>query len=423
MSTIAVIGTGYVGLATGVGLAHLGHDVVCADIDADKVARLQRGDVPIHEDGMADLVAALVASGNLNFVHGAASAVPGREFVFLAVPTPQDGDGSADMRHVIAAAAEIGPRLEPGAVVINKSTVPVGSSTVVAHALGRDDVSVASNPEFLREGTALHDVQHPARIVVGADDPDVAKRVAALYDGIDAPLVLTDAASAEMVKYASNTFLAMKLSFVNSVAALCEATGADVVDVLEGMGHDPRIGSEYLRPGPGWGGSCFPKDTRAMVRIADDHDFDFVLLRRLLEQNDEQFERVVAKVRRAVGGDLRGTTIALLGLAFKAGTDDTRDSPALAILQRLLAAGASVVAYDPVARADAPGLVLAADPYEACDGADAVVVLTEWPEFAALDLDEVAARLRRPAMVDGRNMFDPAAARAAGLDYQGLGRS
>ena len=423
MSTIAVIGTGYVGLATGLGLAQLGHDVVCADIDAGKVERLQSGDLPIHEEGMAELFADLVASGRLRFVLGAANAIPGREFVFLAVPTPQDEDGSADMRHVVGAAEEIGPHLEPDAVVINKSTVPVGSSTVVADALGRDDVSVASNPEFLREGTALHDVQHPARIVVGAADPDVAKRVAALYDGIDAPLVLTDAASAEMVKYASNTFLAMKLSFVNSVAALCESTGADVVDVLEGMGHDPRIGSEYLRPGPGWGGSCFPKDTRAMVRMSDDHDFDFVLLRRLLDQNDEQFERVVSKVRRAVGGELRGTTVAVLGLAFKAGTDDTRDSPALAIVDRLVSAGASVVAYDPIARAEAPGLALAPDPYEACDGADAVLVVTEWPEFAELDLDALAARLRRPAMVDGRNMFDPSAARAAGLDYQGLGRS
>src|SRR5581483_10187343 len=342
MSKVAVIGTGYVGLTTGAYLAHLGHHVVCADIVEEKIALLQSGRIPILEAGLEELVREGLDGGRLSFVLGAANAVPDAEFVFLCVPTPQASDGSADLSYIEEAAREIGPVLEPEAVVINKSTVPVGSTRVVEQAVGRDDVSVISNPEFLREGSAVHDSLHPDRIVIGGDDQAAAIRVAALFEDLQAPLIVTSPASAEVIKYASNAFLATKVSFINAVANLCEAVGADVREVVLGMGYDKRIGFEFLKPGPGWGGSCFPKDTRALVHIAEDAGYDFGLLKGVIQVNDEQIERVTAKVEKMAGGGLDGTVVAVWGLTFKARTDDMRDSPSLEVISRLRTRGATV---------------------------------------------------------------------------------
>ncbi|MEA3216237.1 MAG: UDPglucose 6-dehydrogenase, partial [Acidimicrobiia bacterium] len=347
MGKIAVIGTGYVGLTTGACFAHLGHEVICADIDVEKVARLNRGEIPIHEPGLDRVVEEGRASGRLTFVVGAAKAARTSEFAYLCVPTPEGPDGSADLSYIEAAAREIGPVLPAEAVVVNKSTVPVGSTRVVERALGRSDVFVVSNPEFLREGNAVSDFLQPDRVVIGADDQSAAVRVAALYVGVPAPLMVTDPASAETIKYACNAFLATKLSFVNAVAAICEAVGADVNDVILGMGYDKRIGHEFLRPGPGWGGSCFPKDTKALIHIAENHGYAFRLLRGVVEVNDEQFARTAEKVVRMVGGSIDGVKIAAWGLTFKARTDDLRMSPSLEVIGRLLARGARVRAHDP----------------------------------------------------------------------------
>ena len=326
-STVAVIGTGYVGLTTGACLAHLGHEVVCADIDPAKVDQLNAGVMPILEDGLEDLVREGSRSGRLRFVLGAENAVKGKEFIFLCVPTPQGEDGSADLSYIEAAAAEISPHLDTEAVVINKSTVPVGSTRVVEQALQRGDISVVSNPEFLREGSAVHDFLNPDRVVIGSEDQAASIRVASLYLSLAAPLMVTDPASAETIKYASNAFLASKISFVNAIAAVCEAVGADVSDVVLGMGYDKRIGQEFLRPGPGWGGSCFPKDSHALIKIAEDAGYDFRLLKGVVEVNEQQFDRVVRKIEEAAGGSLDGKKIAAWGITFKARTDDTRDSP------------------------------------------------------------------------------------------------
>ena len=316
--------------------------------------RLERGEIPILEDGLEDLVRESVRAGRLRFVLGAENAVADREFIFLCVPTPQGEDGSADLSYIQAAAEQISPHLRTEAVVINKSTVPVGSTRVVEQALQRSDVAVVSNPEFLREGTAVHDFLNPDRVVIGCEDQAAAIRVAALYLGLAAPLMVTDPASAETIKYASNAFLAAKISFVNAIAAVCEAVGADVNDVVLGMGYDKRIGQEFLRPGPGWGGSCFPKDSHALVRIAEDAGYEFALLKGVIEVNEQQFDRVVSKVKDAAGGSLDGVRIAAWGVTFKARTDDIRDSPAIKIMKRIQAAGAIVTAYDPAIHADTP---------------------------------------------------------------------
>jgi UDPglucose 6-dehydrogenase len=420
---IAVIGTGYVGLTAGACFAQLGHRVTCCDIDAEKIALLSQGVLPIHEDGL-ELLVRRHLGGSLNFVVGAASCVPDAEFVYLCVPTPQGLDGSADLSYLEAAAREIAPLLRPGSIVVNKSTVPVGSTRLVERALERPDVHVVSNPEFLREGSAVQDFLHPDRVVIGADDQSAATRVAMLYRQAHAPILITDAASAETIKYASNAFLATKLSFVNAVAALCEAVGADVSDVTLGMGYDRRIGHEFLVPGPGWGGSCFPKDTRALLHIAEDRGYDFALLRGVISSNEEQFERVVDKVALAAGGDLVGARVGVLGLTFKAGTDDLRESPALEITRRMITRGARVRAYDPVVEEVAlEGLEVVADAYAACEGASVLVVLTEWDEFKWLDFHKVAELMAGSAVVDGRNILDRADVRRHGLDYDGIGRS
>lgn len=433
---LAVVGTGYVGLTTGACMASLGHDVVCADIDEVKIERLRRGEIPIVEEGLEALVADVVAAGRLRFVLGAAAAAAGADIVLLCVPTPQDDDGGADLSYIQAAVREIAPVLRPGAIVVNKSTVPVGSTRVVEQALGRSDVAVVSNPEFLREGTAVSDFLHPDRVVIGGADRAAADAVAALYGPLDTEIIITDAPSAETIKYAANGFLAMKISFINAIAAMCEAVGADVAAVVEGIGSDRRIGRAFLNPGPGWGGSCFPKDSRALVAIAADHGYEFSLMRGVIAVNEQQRSLMIEKVARAAGRELKGALpldgvrVGALGLTFKAGTDDLRDSPSLGILDHLRRFGATVVAYDPTTVGGLDhhkldrlhGLELAQRALDAAQGADVVVVLTEWPEFAALALDQLASVMRGSAVVDTRNLLDPAAVRAAGLRYDGVGR-
>jgi UDPglucose 6-dehydrogenase len=423
MSRIAVIGTGYVGLTTGACFAHVGHDVVCADIDPDKVERLQRGEIPILEAGLDNLVREGLQDGRLSFVLGAAAAAADCEFAYLCVPTPQGSDGSADLSFIEQAAREIGPVLPTEAIVVNKSTVPVGSTRVVERALGRSDVSVVSNPEFLREGSAIHDFLHPDRIVIGAEDQDAAVRVSSLYLGITAPVIVTDPASAETIKYAANAFLATKISFINAVAAVCEAVGADIKDVALGMGYDTRIGHEFLKPGPGWGGSCFPKDTRAMVRIAEDAGYDFNLLKGVVTVNDEQLNRVAEKVIELAGGSVDGVRIGVWGLTFKARTDDLRESPSLEVIRRLREKGAIIRGFDPSLPGPIEGLEVVDDPYAAVEGAEVLAVLTEWDEFRWLDIDKVADGMAARKVIDARNILDRAALVRRGFEYRGIGRS
>lgn len=422
---IVVVGTGYVGLTTGACLASLGHRVVCSDVDAGKVQRLSRGEVEILEPGLPELVREGLAAGRLEFVVGSADAVADAEVVFLCVPTPMGAGGGADLTAVESVISEVRAVLPAGCVVVCKSTVPVGTSARVARWVGRPDVAVASNPEFLREGSAVRDFLHPDRIVVGSDSQDAVERVAALYVRLGAPTVLMAAASAEMVKYAANCFLAMKLSYVNAVAELCERLGADITDVTEGMGYDRRIGQSYLRPGPGWGGSCLPKDTRALLQVADAVGCEFGLLEATVAGNVRQRERMVDKVAAACGGAVRGLRLGVLGLAFKAGTDDVRDSPALAVARLLADRGAELMAYDPGLRGDEPGLdfvTLVGDPYQAVKGASALVLLTEWQEFRSLDWVRLASLMEAPVVVDTRNALDPDMLRRAGMSWHGVGR-
>jgi UDPglucose 6-dehydrogenase len=428
---VSVIGAGYVGLTTASCFAHLGHHVVCADIDADRVARLRKGEVPILEAGLPELVHEGLTSGRLQFVVGAPAAARGAEIVFLCVQTPQGADGSADLSFVEQVAREIAPVLEPDAIVVNKSTVPVGSTRFVQRVLSQaglasEHVTVASNPEFLREGQAVRDFLNPDRIVIGCDDPESAVRVSDLYKGVQAPVLVTDPASAEMIKYASNAFLATKVSFINAIANLCEALDADVREVAIGMGYDARIGFQFLHPGPGYGGSCFPKDVAALLHAARGAGYDFELLAGVVDVNRAQHARIVEKVRAAADRELAGAAVAVWGLTFKADTDDLRDSPAMVVAGMLLDAGATVKAYDPAAGEAAqsrlPGLDLCADPYDATAGADVVVVLTEWDEFRWLDFERVANLMRRPAIVDARNLLDPIALRRRGFHYHGVGR-
>ncbi len=436
---LGVVGTGYVGLTTGACFAHLGHRVTCGDVDQRKVDMLNNGVIPIVEDGLATVVDAGRAAGLLTFVLGAEEAARDADIVFLCVPTPQGDDGSADLSYIEQAARQIAPVLKPGAVVVNKSTVPVGSTIVVEAAMQRPDVFVVSNPEFLREGTAVSDFLAPDRVVIGSADRSAAERVADLYAGVDAPILITDPASAETIKYAANGFLAMKISFVNAVAAMCEAVGADVAAVVDGIGADSRIGRQFLNPGPGWGGSCFPKDSRALVKIAEEHGYNFTMMRGVIDVNDEQLERMVVKIANAVGrdidrrgaGDLTGITVGALGLTFKAGTDDLRESPALAIIAELRRLGARVVAHDPTVcgdlsphqQATLAGIELVDDMLDVGAGADVIAVLTEWPDFAKVDLTALAATVRPGVtIVDTRNLLDPALVREAGFEYDGVGR-
>ncbi len=425
MSNIAVIGTGYVGLSSGACFAKLGHKVVCVDVVQGKIDNLNGGILPIVETGLDDLVAEGVGAGLLSFTTDVASAVRDADVVFLCVPTPEGADGSADLSYIQTAARTLSPLLRSGAVVVNKSTVPVGSTKVVEQELRRPDVAVVSNPEFLREGSAIQDFLHPDRIVVGSDNQEAAITVGALYEKVGAPVVVTDPASAETIKYAANAFLATKISYINAVAAICEGVGADINDVVLGLGYDKRIGHEFLRPGPGWGGSCFPKDTKAMVKIAEDAGYNFGLLKGVITVNDQQYGRIVDKICRAAGGTLEGKKIAVWGLTFKALTDDLRDSPAVEIVKRMLANGAELAVFDPTVTIAPKGIdavEISATPLEACVGADVIAVLTEWDDFRWVSPIDTASVVRVKQIVDARNLLDRSEWRRAGFEYQGIGR-
>ena len=425
---IAVLGTGYVGLTTGACLCSLGHRVICADVDSGKVSRLARGQVDIREPGLAELLREGLTSGRLSFVTGIAAAVAEAEMVFLCLPTPTGPDGVPDLSAVEAAVDACRRLLSAGGIIVTKSTVPVGTARRIARSLGRDDVGVVSNPEFLREGCTVADFMHPDRIVVGCDRPSLAKEVAALYAPLGAPAVLIDAASAELAKYAANCFLAVKLSYLNAIAELCERLDADISEVAEVLGYDGRIGQDYLSPGPGWGGSCLPKDTKALVQTADAVGLRFGLLRAAIQGNMRQERRMTEKVRSAVtgkaGGSLSGKRIGLLGLTFKAGTNDLRESPALAVAARLHRAGAELAGCDPAVPPDQDlgAIRVVADAYAAAADADAIVVLTEWTQFCTLDWMKVAKVMRTPVVVDTRNLLDAEVLRRSGLVYTGLGR-
>jgi UDPglucose 6-dehydrogenase len=425
VAQIAVIGTGYVGLSSGACFAHLGHRVFCVDVLQEKIDDLNKGIMPIVETGLKELVAEGVTSGLLTFSTDAASAVVNADVIFLCVPTPEGADGSADLSYIQIAAKTLSPLIRSGAIVVNKSTVPVGSTKVVERELKRPDVAVVSNPEFLREGSAIQDFLHPDRIVVGSDNLEAAIAVGALYEKVGAPVLVTDPASAETIKYAANAFLATKISYINAVAAICEGVGADINDVVLGLGYDKRIGHEFLRPGPGWGGSCFPKDTKAMVKIAEDAGYDFGLLKGVITVNDQQYGRIVEKIRIAAGGSLEGKVIAAWGLTFKALTDDLRDSPAIEIVSRLIAAGAEVAVFDPtvvVAPKGLEKLKVMSSPIAACNGADVIAVLTEWDEFRQISPNDVAGIVRAKKIVDARNLLDRSEWLRAGFEYQGIGR-
>ena len=430
---IGVIGTGYVGLVTGACLAQLGHDVCCIDQDRSKIDRLNGGECPIYEPGLLELIAANHAAGKLRFSPVFRDAVADRDAVFIAVGTPPDPNGEADLRFVHAAAREIAENLTGFTAVVTKSTVPVGTGDAVeaiiaAHASDAD-VAVVSNPEFLREGCALDDFMQPDRIVVGTDHLRGRALMSAIYRPLTQrgfPLMLTDRRTSELIKYAANAFLAVKISYINEMADLCEDLGADAMQVAEGMGLDARIGARFLQPGPGYGGSCFPKDTKALLATGRSVGSRLRVVAAAEKANSERKRLLAARVAGALG-EVAGKTVAVLGLAFKAGTDDMREAAALDLIPELQARGARVRAYDPeamdVARGLLPDVRFCRDAYEAAAGADAVVVLTEWPAFAKLDLARLRQAARRPMLIDFRNLFAPEAIAAAGFDYVSLGRS
>ncbi len=432
---IAMIGTGYVGLVSGVCLSDFGHEVVCVDRDPDKIALLERGDVPIFEPGLQGLMVRNVAAGRLSFTTDLAAAVDGASAVFIAVGTPtRRGDGHADLTYVMAAAEAIARALTGPAVVVTKSTVPVGTNRRVAEVMRAAapdaEFEVASNPEFLREGAAIDDFMRPDRVVVGVQSPRAAEVMADVYRPLslrDVPVVVTDLESAEMIKYAANAFLATKITFVNEIAALCERVGADVKAVSKGMGMDGRIGSKFLHAGPGYGGSCFPKDTSALARIGQEHGVPMRIVETVMAVNDGVKARMVAKLRDLCDGAFVGRTVAVLGVTFKPETDDMREAPSLTIVPALVGGGAVVRVVDPEGRREGeallPGVAWEADPYAAAEGADLIVVLTEWNAFRALDLPRLAQVMAVPRMADLRNVYDPADVREAGFErYEGVGR-
>jgi UDPglucose 6-dehydrogenase len=431
---IAVIGTGYVGLVSGACFSAFGVEVVCVDNDAAKIARLERGEMPIYEPGLEALVAENVAAGRLSFTTDLRATVAGAEAVFIAVGTPsRRGDGHADLTHVFAAAEEIGRALDGYSVVVTKSTVPVGTGRRVRAILERVRpgirCDVAANPEFLREGSAIEDFMRPDRVVIGTDSERARAVLRALYRPlylIETPMLFTTIETAELIKYAANAFLATKITFINEVADLCEAVGADVQDVAKGIGLDGRIGRKFLHAGPGFGGSCFPKDCRALVRTAREAEAGLEIVEAAVRVNDARKRAMADKIVAACGGTVAGKRLAVLGLTFKPNTDDMRDAPSLVILPALADAGAVIRAFDPEGMAEAkkllPGLVTCSDPYEAMAGADALVLLTEWNAFRALDLDRVRKLLRTPLIVDLRNIYEPQQVAEAGLRYVSIGR-
>lgn len=425
MAKIAVLGTGYVGLTTGACLASLGHQVVCADIDANKVAQLQNGKITIFEDDLNELVADGIKSKNLSFVVGAVLAVNDSEFVFLCLPTPESLDGSADISIIETVTKEISAHLRPDSIIVNKSTLPVGSVQVVENCINRSDVFVVSNPEFLREGSAVKDFLKPDRVVIGSFNKSAAEKVAMIYKSICKKILITDPASAETIKYAANAFLAARLSFVNALAAVCEVVGANVSDVVDGLGSDSRIGTQFLQPGPGWGGSCFPKDTKALLKIAQDNGYDFELLAGVISANESQFDRIAACITTDVKAVSITPVVAVWGLTFKSGTDDLRESPSLKIIDRLISSGVTIQAYDPTqvdSAHNSKQVKYTTSALAACDGADLLAVFTEWEEFAKIDPRIVANKLRNSAVFDGRNMLDKKLWVTAGFTYKGVGQ-
>ncbi len=430
MRNITVIGVGYVGLVTGACFADLGNRVTCLDIDEEKIEKLKQGIMPIYEPGLEELVERNVRAGRLFFTTSYAEALKEAEFAFIAVGTPEGVDGEADMRYVRMAAESIADVLDHPLIIVNKSTVPVGTGDWIAEIIrarrGNDaQFAVVSCPEFLREGSAISDFMNPARIILGSEDREAAEKVAQLHLPLRAPIMITDLRTAEMIKYASNAFLATRISFINEIANICEALGADVKEVATGMGYDPRIGPHFLDAGVGYGGSCFPKDVKALAHMAATHGRHPQLLYAVMEINADQRRMVIRKLRDVLG-DLHGKTVGLLGLSFKPNTDDMREAPAITIAHYLMAEGAHVRGYDPAAMENAkrllPEVELCPDPYTLAEGCDALVVVTDWNEFKHLDLARVRDLMRQPVLIDGRNIYDPAAVRALGFTYRGVGR-
>jgi UDPglucose 6-dehydrogenase len=432
---IAMIGTGYVGLVSGVCFSDFGHEVICVDNDPRKIELLQAGEVPIFEPGLQDLMAKNVAGGRLSFTLDLAEAVAGADAVFIAVGTPtRRGDGHADLTYVMAAAEEIGRALTGYAVIVTKSTVPVGTNRKVYEAAKAANPAatfdVASNPEFLREGAAIDDFMRPDRVVVGVETAKARKVMADIYRPLflrEFPVVYTGLESAEMIKYAANAFLATKITFVNEIAALCEKVGADIKDVSKGMGMDGRIGNKFLHAGPGYGGSCFPKDTKALARIGQDHAVPMQITEAVIKVNDEIKRRMIGKLEDLCDGSFNGKVIAVLGVTFKPNTDDMRDAPSLTIVPALVGGGAKVRVVDPQGKREGeallPGVKWFETPYQAASGADLVVVLTEWNEFRAMDLEKLAAKMALPRMADLRNIYSEEEAKAAGFaQYVAVGR-
>jgi UDPglucose 6-dehydrogenase len=431
---IVMIGTGYVGLVSGACFADFGHDVTCVDKDASKVEALLAGRIPIFEPGLDELVANNVAAGRLRFTLDLAEAVPGADAVFIAVGTPsRRGDGHADLSYVYAAAKEMSPHLRPGAVVVTKSTVPVGTGDEVERIIGEArpdlDFSVASNPEFLREGAAIQDFKRPDRIVVGVTNGSARTVLQEIYRPLmrnDAPLLVMTRRAAELTKYAANAFLATKISFINEIADLCEKVGADVQDVARGIGMDDRIGPKFLMAGPGYGGSCFPKDTLALLKTGQDFEAPLRIVEAVVLSNDDRKRSMGRKVVKAIDGETHGKTVGVLGLTFKPNTDDMRDSPALAIVQALQDAGMKVRAYDPEGMEQAAklldGVTYCKDAYEALEGAAAAVIVTEWDAFRALDFDRMGRLLTKKLLVDLRNVYDREEVERHGFRYVAVGR-
>jgi UDPglucose 6-dehydrogenase len=427
---IGVVGTGYVGLVTAACLGNLGHHVIGVDRDAERIARLEHNQMPFYESGLEDLVRSGQQAGRLRFTTNTAEAIEASDAVFITVGTPSRDDGYADLTEVSAVAETIADALRGYRLIVEKSTVPIRTGERIRDQIqlltrGAVPFDVACNPEFLREGSAVHDFMHPDRVVIGVTNERSERLLREIYAPLDCPMLVTDLTTAEMIKHASNAFLAMKISFINSVANICERVGADVRQVADGMGHDRRIGRAFLDAGVGYGGSCFPKDVAAFIQIAKEAGYDFRLLEEVARVNEHQREVLLRHLRDALWV-LRNRVVAVLGVAYKANTDDIREAPAVAIIEALRREGAIVRAYDPAAEANArrvlDGIAFCRDPYEAAAASDAVVLLTDWDEFRSLDLSRLRDIMRRPVLIDGRNMLDPQAARALGFHYAGMGR-
>jgi UDPglucose 6-dehydrogenase len=431
---IAVIGTGYVGLVTGAGLADFGNDVVCVDVDVRKIEALRGGAIPIYEPGLDKIVSKNVTEGRLKFTTDLGEAIRAARAIFIAVGTPPKSDGSADLRYVESVAHSIAENMNGPKLVITKSTVPIGTGRMIeqiiqGHATGHK-ASIVSNPEFLREGSAIEDFMKPDRVVIGASDAESADMMKEIYSplhSLEIPFVVTNVESSELIKYAANGFLATKITFINEIAAVCERVGANVQDVAIGMGLDSRIGPKFLQAGPGFGGSCFPKDTSAMADIARRHGYEFQIMEAVLRVNDAVKLRMIDKIVAALGGDVKGRTVAVLGLAFKPETDDMRDSPTIPLIEGLQERGARIRAYDPQAMENAKmffsDITYCTDAYDTARGADVLVLATEWNEFRALNFERVQKALTHPRLVDLRNIYDPQRMASLGFEYSSVGRA